>query len=807
MTSGHFMLSNYLKIALRNLLRHRLFTTINVVGLALGAACCALIGLYIQHELSYDRFHRAPENVFRLMVESTGEEGKSLKAITPRFLSTALAESFPEIEHATQFRLMNKTIAYQNKEYPETRVIFSDPAFFEVFTFSSIQGDLSKALAEPNSAVLTKSFARKIFGEENPVGKSFVVRVNSRTTPQAEVKVAALMEDVPKNAHFKFDAALPFSLFAPATGTITWNWFEMKTYVRLKSQIGRQSIEQKLPDLVQRTGGERDKQKLVLQPLTDIHLAAAIPFDDVEQTNARDLYVFAGIALLVLVIACINYMVLVTARYTQRLKEVGVRKIIGATAPKLILQFLIETALIAALTLPLALGIVEMAHRSFGGLLGKELQIDYLSNQIFLWGNLFVLIFFTIVAGFYPALFFSKINAVAMLKGQGAGVRASTRLRKSLVVTQFGVAIALLVCVGTMFEQLRYTRTKDLGYRHDNLLVVKTAGLEKQAGVLKQAALLHSAVNAATLSSWLPGYLTSSTIMPHPHGEGMIEAEFVEADCDLLKTFQIQLLEGRDFNYSSPNDTLNIYRNGKPDFSLLPRVSILLNETAVRELGLEPPLGKELNYSALQGTVIGVVKDMHNRSLHHPIKPMVIQYSEYAEQLVVAYQPGQEAEVLAHLKTAWEKLATKSEFTYLFLNDHLRQLYTAEEKLMQMTAWFAGLAIVLSCLGLFGMAVFSIERRTKEIGIRKVLGASVSGVVTMLSRDFVKLVLIANLLAWPVAWYAMNKWLQDFAYRIELGWLTFALAGGVALLIALLTVSAQAIRAALANPADALRYE
>jgi hypothetical protein len=338
-------------------------------------------------------------------------------------------------------------------------------------------------------------------------------------------------------------------------------------------------------------------------------------------------------------------------------------------------------------------------------------------------------------------------------------------------------------------------------------LVVKVDALRKQAGIFKQAALSHSAVNAATLSSWLPGYLTASSVMPHPRGEGVLEAEFVDADCDLLKTFQIQLLEGRDFDCSSPNDTLNVYRSGKVDFSLLPRRSILLNETAVKALGLESPLGKELNYSALQGTVIGVIKDMHNRSLHHPIKPMVIRYSDFAQQLVVVYQPGREAEVLAHLKTAWEKLTTKSEFTHLFLNDHLRQLYAAEEKLVQMTTWFAALAIALSCLGLFGMAVFSIERRTKEIGIRKVLGASVSGVVTLLSKDFVKLVLIANVIAWPVAWYAMNKWLQDFAYRIELGWWTFALAGGVALLIALLTVSAQAIRAALANPVEALRYE
>lgn len=804
------MLKNYLKIALRNLRRHRLFTAINVVGLALGAACCALIGLYIQHELSYDRFHREPENVFRVLVENTREEGQSVNAVTPSFLATALVNEFPEVESAVQFRVLNNTVGYDEKEYPASGIVLTDPDFFKVFTFTSLQGDLSTALASPNAAVLTQSFARKIFGDENPVGKTMQVRVDYSGGPPAEVKVTALMQDVPKNAHFNFDLVLPMSLrkdHQTQTGAINWNMFGVRTYVRIKPHADVRSVTEKLPAFVQRTGGESEKQKLVLQRLTDIHLAAAIPFDDVEQTNARDLYIFAGIALLVLVIACLNYMVLVTARYTQRLKEVGVRKIIGATSPKLIGQFLIETALIATLTLPLALGLVEIAHRAFGGLLGKELQIDYLNNQIFLLGNVGVLIFFTVVAGFYPALFFSKINAVAMLKGQGAGVRSSTRLRKTLVIAQFGVTIALLVCVGTMYEQLHFTRTKELGYRHDNLLVVKVEALGNQAAVLKQAALAHSAVNGATLSSWLPGYLTAESIMGHPQSGEPITIEFVEADCDLLKTFQIHLLEGRDFNCSSPNDTLNAYRGGRVDHSLLSRVSILLNETAVRALGFDSPLGKELNYSALQGTVIGVVKDMHNRSLHHPIKPMVIRYSDYAEQLVVAYQPRREAEVLAHLKTAWEKLTTKSDFTYLFLNEHLRRLYAAEEKFMKMTTWFAALAIALSCLGLFGIAVFNIERRTKEIGIRKTLGASVGGVVALLSKDFIKLVLLANVIAWPVAYFAMNKWLQDFAYRIGLGWPVFILSGAIALLIALLTVSTQAIRAALANPVEALRYE
>ena len=804
------MFKNYLKIAARSLFRHRLFTTINVVGLALGVACCLLIGLYIQNELSYDRYHREPDNVFRVLVQNSKENGNSLNTVTPRFLSTALAETFPEIEHATQFRAMSNTVGYQDKEYPETRMIFTDTSFFRVFTFPAIQGDLSATLAEPNAVVLTKSFAEKIFGKENPLGKILQVRLNYNEISPSEVKVAALMEDVPKNSHFSFDAVFPLSLqFSQKaqTGAISWNWASMKTYVRFKPRLDLRSFDEKLADFVQQTGGKRDEQKLVLQPLTSIHLAPEIPFDEVEHTDRRNLYIFAGIALLVLVIACLNYMSLVTARYTQRLKEVEVRKIIGATSLKLILQFLIEAALMALLALPLALGIVEMAYGAFGALLGKEFQIDYLNNSALLWINLALLVFFALAAGIYPAFFFSKIGSVATLKGRHASVGTSKALRKYLIITQFSITITLLVCVGVMQTQLRYTRAKDLGYRHDNLLVVKVDALGKQAGILKQAAHSHSAIKATTLSSWLPGYLTAESVMPHPHGDGPMAIEFVDTDCDLLKTFQIQLLEGRDFNCSSPNDTLNIFRDGKVDFSLLSRVSILLNETAVQALGLESPVGKELNYSALQGTVIGVIKDMHNRSLHNHINPMVIRYADYGGHLVVAYQPGREAEVLQHVKLAWEKLNFKSEFAYFFLNDHLRQLYAADEKFMQMTLGFAALAIVLSGLGLFGLAVFSTEQRTKEIGIRKVLGASVAGIVGLISSEFVKLVLVANLFAWPIAYYAMNQWLQDFAYRIEIGWWVFALAGGMALLIALLTVCTQAIKAALANPVESLRYE
>ncbi|MFQ5632106.1 MAG: ABC transporter permease, partial [bacterium] len=710
-------------------------------------------------------------------------------------LSTALAETFPEIANATQFRALYKMIAYQEKEIPHARYIFADSAFFDVFTFPVIRGNLSAAFANPNTAIVTKSFAAKLFGSEDPLGKS--LQLGFRSIPTSEVTVVALIEDVPKNSHFSFDLVLPYSVLLKSqdrAGAINWSLSYMKTYLRFDRKIDRESFEEKLAHFVEQTGGNLNQQqhKLLLQPLTAIHLSSALPYDDASHTDIRDIYVFAGIALLVLVIACLNYIVLVTARYGQRLKEVGVRKIVGASSNKLILQFLIEAVLLALLAMPLAFGIVELAYQEFGEILGKELQVDFTANSFMIWGNVILLAFFTLAAGLYPAFFFAKIGSVATLQGRHTGVPVTARLRKILTITQFGIAIALLVCVGVMQTQLRYTRSKDLGYRHNNILVMPTAALGQQAGILKQAALSYSAVHAATLTGWLPGYLSGSSSMANPNGEGVIETEFVSADCDLVATLQMELVDGRGFDCSNPSDTFTGRVDGKLDWNLLPRVPIILNETAVRALNLSSPVGQALNYPALQGTVIGVVKDIHNRSLHNPVKPMVIRYSNYAGHLVVAYRPGAETEVLQYLRQEWQKLPTKSAFNYFFLDDHLRQLYASDEKFLKMAGGFTVLAVVLSCLGLFGLAAFTAERRTKEIGIRKVLGATVANVTALLSKDFVKLVLLANLIAWPVAWIAMNQWLQNFAYRIEISWWVFALAGGLALVIALLTVSTQA---------------
>jgi putative ABC transport system permease protein len=358
-----------------------------------------------------------------------------------------------------------------------------------------------------------------------------------------------------------------------------------------------------------------------------------------------------------------------------------------------------------------------------------------------------------------------------------------------------------------MFAQLRYTRSKDMGYQPENRLVVEISALGNGAEKLKQAARSHSAVTAATLSNWLPGLVGSSSSMKNPLGEGEIRTEFIGGDCDFLKTFQLRLVEGRDLDCSRILDTLNIYTSSNPDRGLLPRLSIILNETAVRRLGLSDPIGKELNYSGLQGTVVGVVKDIHNNSLHSLITPTVIKYADYMEWLVVAYQPGRDAEVVKALNVAWDKLHAKAEFSFFFLDDHMSRLYATDENFMNMTMWFSMLAIILSCLGLLGLTVFSTEQRTKEIGVRKILGASVLGVVGMLSKDFIKLVLVANVIAWPIAYLAMNRWLEDFAYRVEMSWWLFATAGGLALFISLLTVSFQAVQAALANPVEALRYE
>lgn len=806
------MLKNYLKIGIRNLFKHRLFTFINVTGLGIGLACCILIGIYIHYELSYDRYYSNPENVFRILVERTGPERGSLRAITPRFLSSALKESFPEIESAAQFRLMEKVVGSPDKEFPKTRVVFTDNDFFKVFTHPAIYGNLQGALISLNSAILTKSFAEKIFGNENPVGKSISIKLNFNDNTTTSLLVAALIEDVPQNSHFKFDIVLPYNLLIQpqeTAGTISWDLFEMRTYIRFNEFTNTKYFEEKLVEFVQKTGGNQNKiqEKLILQPLTGIHLSPEIPFDDVERTNIKDIYIFAGIALLVLLIACINYIILITARYTQRIKEVGVRKILGASPGKLAGQFLTEAALIAVLALPLAFAVVDITNKEFAELLGKQFHISSLNITTILSGSLALVIFFTFAAGLYPAFFLARINSVVSLKGGSSGISSANILRKSLVVMQFCITVTLLICIGIMYMQLEYTRSKDLGYKTSNVLVVETSSLGNKAEAFKRTTLAHSAVDVATYTGWLPGFIQSSIIMQNPNGEGEIETQFIMADCDLLKTFQMEILEGRGLDCNNKNDVLDPYMDGKFNMSLLPKISIILNEKAVKALNLSSPVGLELHYPSLQGTVIGVIKDIHNLSLHSQINPMVIKYSDYPSYLAIAYKSGMDTNLLQYLKEEWRNFSMKSEFSYFFLNDYLQDLYLEDEKLAKMIRWFAILAIILSCLGLFGLTAFIAQRRTKEIGIRKILGATVFNVTSLLSKDFVKLVLLANLIAWPVAWFAMNNWLQNFAYRIEIALWVFLFAAFISVLIAFITVSFQAIKAATANPVKSLRYE
>lgn len=804
------MLKNYFKIAIRNLFKQRLFTLINVSGLALGIACCIIIGAYIRSELSYDRFHRSAENVFRVLVNRSSPSRQALSVLTPRFLSNALSETFPEIESATQFRLLKKIVGTENKDFPEARLVFTDSSFFDVFTFRVYDGgDPSRIISQPNGAVITRSFARNVYGDENPIGKVLRLQLYYNDPSTTPVQVAAIIEDVPPNSHFKFDLVVPYGLLQRRTGPLSWNLVEMKTYLRFRNQIELEPFQKKLADFVNHSGGSTGevRRSLVLMPLTSIHLSSEIPASDSERTNLRDIYIFASIALLVLIIACINYVLLVTARLTDRIKEVGVRKVVGASSVKLILQFLVEALVMALIAMPLALLLVDAGYQGFSQLLSTEFHVVLTDGGVLFWGSLSLIAFFTVTAGLYPAFFFAKISSIASLKGRDTGVIASHKLRKLLIITQFCITITLFVCVSIMYDQLNYTQTKDLGYRVDNILVVKTADLGQESQAFKQIALSHSAVDAASFTGWLPGYLIASTTMPNPNGEGIVETEFVTADCDLIETFEMQLVDGRDFDCNSKNDTLDPYMSGAPNVDLLSQMSIVLNESAVRAFGLDDPIGRVLKYPSLQGTVIGIIKDIHNRTLHDMIKPMVIQYSDYPDYLVIAYQPGKEAEVVEHLRNAWSNLATRSGFDSFFLKDHLEQLYLADRKLMEMTGWFAGLAIALSSLGLFGLAGFMAETRTKEIGIRKVLGASVRNVVALLSKDLARLVLLSNLLAWPIAWYTMNRWLENFAYRVDIGWPVFAIAGGMALLIALATVCTQAIRAAAANPVESLRYE
>ncbi len=813
------MLKNYLKIAARNLLKHKAYSLINVLGLAIGMACCILILLYVQNELSYDRHHEKAGRIYRVASDTKFGGNHFQMAVTPAPLAEALVRDFPEVESAARFRGHGSFLIKKEGEpnFKEERVIFADNAIFDIFTLPLLAGDAKAALAAPNTVVISQTTAEKYFGHMNAVGQSLLFD-NSDV-----FKVTGVFADMPENGHFHFDFIAALATMDESRNNL-WLSNNFRTYLLLKSGADPAALEAKFPAMLRKYMGPQVQEfmgasfdemlqqgsrvRQYLQPLRDIHLHSDLSVEFEPNGNINYVYIFAAIALFILLIACINFMNLATARSASRAREVGIRKVAGSYRRQLIGQFLAESVFLSVIAMSLALVVVELVLPAFNNLAEKNLQSFYLGNWPLLAALVGITLLVGVVAGSYPAFVLSAFKPVSVLKGALQAGAGASRLRSALVVFQFAASVILIVGTIIIKNQLHYIQNKNLGFNKEQVIILHDAyALGERLEAFKTEALRNPSMISATVSGYLPVSSNRSDTGFWPEGqragENPVSMQIWPADYGYIQTLGMEIVAGRNFSEAFGADSS----------------AVILNERAAKLFGFDDPLGKTIHTWAftpgrgidrdrvIAYTVIGVVKDFHFASLKSNIGALGMRLGRSRDLMSFRFKVNDAAALIAFLENKWKAFAPDQPFAYSFLDERFSNMYRAEQKVGNVFSVFAGLAIFTACLGLFGLASFMAEQRTKEVGIRKVLGATAMNVTALLSKDFVKLVLVANLIAWPVAWYAMNRWLQDFAYRVNIGWWVFALAGGLALLIALLTVSAQAIKAALANPVEALRYE
>jgi putative ABC transport system permease protein len=786
------MFKNYLKIAFRNLKKHKGYSFINIVGLGIGMAACLLLFLWVQNELSYDRYHEKAERIYRIISqwESEGQVERFAKTSAP--LGPALVNEFPEIERAVRFGSNRFLISYENKRFYED-VFFADPEVFDVFSFPLIKSNPEAVLREPRSIIISEKIKDKYFGEEDPIGK--IINLDEF----GDFKITGVFKNIPPNSHFRFDFLGCFRDYA-ARHFDQWGISNYWTYVLTSKNFEYDKFKEKLPEFVEKYRGkeERDKYKVTypFQSLASIHLHSDLRGEIEPNSDIETIYIFSAIALFILLIACLNYINLTTARYAGRAREVGLRKVVGASRAQLINQFLGESLLFSFIGLLLAVALAELFLPLFNSLSGKRLAIDYLGNFILLPGLVIIVLFVGLSAGSLPALYLSALQPAKALKGMlKAGSKVSW-LRRSLVVSQFAVSIVFIFCTITISNQLSYIRNKKLGFNKEHMVNIPIYDKDalQRYETIKNEFLKNPRILGVSASAFSPGKIPWYQSYWY---EGLSEKSYpairwVSVDHDFLPTFGIELVSGRNFSRDFPNDVKGAY---------------ILNESAVKEIGWDSPLGKQFRIIE-KGTVVGVVKDFHFKSLHQEIEPFVLYLCpEYFEYFSIRISPEAIPQTLAFLKDKWQELVPNQLFQYSFLDEDFDNLYKAEMRLEKIFGIVTSLAVFIACLGLFGLAAFTAEQRTKEIGVRKVLGASVSGIFILLSKEFARWVLVANVISWPLAYYAMSRWLQNFAYRTSIGLWIFLLAATLAFVVALLTVSYQAVRAALASPVESLRYE
>ena len=810
------MFKNYLTVALRNLRKHKGYSLLNLAGLALGMTCCLLIMLYVQDELSYDRFHPKAERIYRVVLDA-GIGGQFIKAAnTAAPMAATLVAEVPEVEAAARFwRSGRVLLGYENNRFYEENFLWADSSAFAVFGFPLLQGDARTALAQPNTVVLTSEMARKYFGVENPVGK--ILRYDNRL----DLKITGVLQDVPRNSHLRFDF-LGAMVSRQESQSPIWISNNYYTYLLLREGATPQQLEAKFPALVkkyvapqiERAIGKNFDEAVAagakwgyfLQSVTSIYLHSKdLQYEIGVTSDAKYVYILGAIAVFILLIACINFMNLATARASKRAKEVGLRKVLGSERTQLIKQFLGEALLLAFMAMLVALTLMELLLPNFNQLADKALSING-DNVVMMIATLFgIMLVAGVLAGLYPAFVLSAFQPVAVLKGALRGGMKSPRLRSTLVIAQFAISIVLLVSTGVVFEQLRFMREKNLGFQKEQvvLLPIETAAGQAKFESLRGELLRHPHVVAVAASSSVPGRIFGDNAH-HLEGappEIVYSLQTLWVSFEYLDMMEIPLVAGRGFSSNFPTDSTSAF---------------IINETAVRHMGFTPESAVGQRLTALGGTpdqnetrtIVGVIKDFHFESLHLQIKPMVLSINpRQFGNISVRIRPENISATIGFLQEQWQAFEPGYPWRYSFLDDDFGRLFQREARLSQIFGLFTLLAIFIACLGLFGLASFVAEQRTKEIGVRKVLGATVQSVVMLLTKEFTKLVAFSFILAAPIAYFVMQNWLQDFAYRTALNPLLFLAAGVLALVIAWLTVSYQALRAALTNPVEALRYE
>jgi putative ABC transport system permease protein len=796
------MLKNYLKITLRTLWKDKGFSFINVSGLAIGISTCILISLYVLDELSYDTFHKNARNIYRLTELLHLPKEVRPQAVTSPPMAHALQQNFPEVKKTVRFTQSSRLLTYQDKKFFDTQIWYADSSLFELFSFPMIKGEPQSALIDPYSIVLTEKAAKKYFGDSDPLGKAMSL---SDTIP---LTVTGVVKDIPSNSHIQFDVLLSFStIVATNNNQQNDNWFNngYYTYALLEDGTDYKNLATRYGEHLKKLMGKATEEsglwyEFVFQPLSDIHLRSTAPYDMGPNGNIKYVYIFSIVAALVLLIACANYINLSTARAMNRAKELGIRKVIGAKRKQIVQQLLGESFLVTFISFVIGVAIVTAALPKFNTITNKSMDARFLFTPAVISSALTIFLLIVMLAGGYPAVLMASFSPIRTLTNYVRQGRESGLIRKGLVVFQFTMSIILIAGTIIIFRQMDFLQNKNLGLDKEQILQLRMRdNINPKYQLIKEEMSKVPSVIIATATNFSYGNgISNIAMLPEGAADNEITSEAVfGVDHNFIPTFKIELVAGRNFSKDIPTDEADAF---------------IVNESAVKHFNWGTPetaLGKKIDWGlGKKGKVIGVVKDFNYTSLHETIQPLIIHIiPNWFNLITLKVNADNIPETIEQLEEKWNALNLDSPFDYSFLDADFEKLYRAEQQTQSIVGFLASLAIFIACLGLFGLAAFMAEQRTKEIGVRKVLGADVLGIIALLSKDFLVLVGIAIVIALPISWFVSTKWLNSFAYRTDLTWWIFAIAGVIAILISLLTVSFQSVKAAMANPVNSLRNE